>query len=428
MRYAVTMNLRRRDLFRLAGAGAAQLALGCGDNQRYRDPGPDHASAVLEPEQDSFVVALWSPLSRAATVEVHAAGQLVRSQIVGFADEHATALIDGLAPSTSYQLSIMTDDGARLVHVAQTAPSPDDPRPVRLAVSADLDPSPEFASDLQAHLAALAPELYISIGDFPYTDNGPPAMTVPDYRARHAELRTSPPTRAWMQAMGVRAIYDDHEFRNNWDAMFVAAEPERYAAAMQVWDEFFPLRAPTGDIRYRSWRWGAHVECFLLDTRRYRSADAAPDDASKTMLGAIQHGWLVDAVARSTATFKLIFTTVPLDFGTGNDFWASFSTERDALLAQLIGVPGILFVSGDQHFFASYQHAYGIREFQIGPVARGLGTPAPPVTGVLFRSVQYNFGLIEVDGDALTFSGIGADGNAFHIERLTAAQLTPQPS
>ncbi len=420
------MNLRRRDLFRLAGAGAIGLLVDCGDNEPYRQAGSDHASAILEPEPDSFVVALWSTIATAATVEVRTDDQIVQTSMVGFEDEHATLVVTGLTPSTAYQITILTDDGTRLgPHIARTAPDPADTRAVQIAVSADLDPSPEFASALQSHLAQMAPELYVSIGDFPYTDNGPVAMTVPQYRARHAELRTSPPTRAWMYAMGIRAIYDDHEFRNDWDAHWVALEPDRYAAAMQVWDEFFPLRAPVGDIRYRSWRWGAHVECFLLDTRRYRSADAAPDDANKTMLGATEHAWLIDAVGKSTATFKLIFTTVPLDYGTGDDHWASFTTERDAMFASLVGIPGILFISGDQHFFASQSHAYGIREFQIGPMARGLGTPGPAPPQVLFRSVQYNFGLIDVDGDSLTFSGIGADGTAFHTETLTAEQLTP---
>src|SRR5439155_19001234 len=124
----------------------------------------------------------------------------------------------------------------------RTAPDPDDPRAVRLAISADLDPSSEFATDLLDHVAAAEPDQYISIGDFPYTDNGPPAMTVGEYRARHAELRTAPRVRSFLRTVGVRAIYDDHEFRNDWDAHWVAEEPARYAAAMQVWDEFFPLR------------------------------------------------------------------------------------------------------------------------------------------------------------------------------------------
>ena len=47
--------------------------------------------------------------------------------------------------------------------------------------------------------------------------------------------------------------------------------------------------------------------------------------------------------------------------------------------------------------------------------------------GVLFRSAQYNFGLIDVDGEQLTFSGVGADGTVFYKESLTPQVLTPAP-
>jgi alkaline phosphatase D len=273
---------------------------------------------------------------------------------------------------------------------------------------------------------AAAPELVISIGDFPYTDNGPPATTVPEYRARHAETRRHPPVRALFEAAGCYAIYDDHEVRNDWDGRARLDEPARYAAALQVWDEFFPQRAAAGEVRYRRWRWGAHLECFLLDCRRFRSANNAIDDASKTMLGAEQHRWLVDGVTASAATFKLILTSVPLDYGTGDDHWASFATERDALLAALIGTPGVLFASADQHWFAAHRHAFGVREMQVGPLARGLGIPPPPVPGVLFRDVRYNAGLIDIAGDQLMLTGLGADGERFYRETLSAADLTPR--
>jgi len=32
------------------------------------------------------------------------------------------------------------------------------------------------------------------------------------------------------------------------------------------------------------------------------------------MLGDVQRAWLIDGIKRSTATFKLVFTSVPLDF------------------------------------------------------------------------------------------------------------------
>jgi phosphodiesterase/alkaline phosphatase D-like protein len=414
------MEPTRRELLQLVGVGVAGLAVGCTDRSAQ-----DVATAVLEPDTGSFLVAVWTRLgSREATIEVRAAGSLVQKATVALTDGIGAGTIDGLTADMPYEVTVVLGGRRAATHRVRTAPRLDDPRPVRVAISADVDPNPQFDSGILDAVVAADPELYISIGDFPYTDNGPPAATVAQYRSRHVEVRTHPPVRNLLEACGMRAIYDDHEFANNWDAHLVASDPDRYAAAMQTWDEFFPLPV-MGEIKYRSWRWGAHLECFLLDCRRFRSANAAPDDAQKTMLGMTQRQWLIDGVTRSVATFKLILTSVPLDFGLGDDHWATFKTERDAMFAALVGTPGVLFVSGDQHWFASHRHAFGIREMQIGPIARGIGVPGPMVPGVLFRAPRYNAGLVEIDGDRLTFSGLGADGERFYSETVTAADLTP---
>jgi len=425
----------RRELLQLLGASTALFAVGCGDGNGR---GEIAAAAVLDPDEDSFVVAIWCRFAGSdATVRVRTQStgdgavsreedRLVVEMVCALDGEIGRVEVTGLDADTRYEVA-MVIGGVTLTHRVRTAPAADDPRAVRIAVSADCDPNPEFASGMLDAIVAAEPELMISLGDFPYTDNGPPAQTVAEYRARHVELRSHPPVRALLEVCGLCDIYDDHEFRNDWDARFVALEPARYAAAMQVWDEFFPLRAQDGDIRYRSWRWGAHVECFLLDCRRFRSANSAPDDERKTMLGAAQHRWLIDGVTRSTATFKLVLTSVALDYGAGTDHWVGFRTERDAMLAALVDVPGVLFVSADQHWFASHRHAFGIREFQVGPLARGLGTPpsgSPP--GVVFRAVRYNAGIIDIDGDQLTFSALGDDGEVFYRETLSAAELTPR--
>lgn len=419
------MHPSRRDVLRWAGAGAAGLAVGCGDDLGGHPD--DVATAVLEPTPTSFVVAVWSRAGApTATVEARGPDGRVVTVDATLTDGVGAALLDELSPDTAYDLAITIGWLRVGPHRARTAPAPDATRPIRVAVIADLDPSPEFASGLLDAVIAETPELVISIGDFPYADNGPPANTLAEYRARHVEIRNHPPVRRLLAAAGARAIYDDHEFRNDWDAAFVAAEPARYAAAMQAWDDFFPLPG-SGDRKYRRWRWGAQLECFLLDCRRFRSANAAPDDERKTMLGAAQRAWLIDGVTRSTATFKLILTSVPLDFGLGDDHWATFTTERDAILDALIGVPGVAFVSGDQHWFAAHRHPRGVREWQVGPVARGLGKPGPAVPGVLFRAARFNAGLVEIDGDRLTLSALGADGARFYTETVTAAALTPAP-
>jgi phosphodiesterase/alkaline phosphatase D-like protein len=409
---------------RLVGAGAATLAIGCDAPDRR-----DAAIAILEPSTTGFVIAAWARRVREVTIEIRGAGAVVQTiplALAGSGSGHA--MIDGLDPGAEYEVTIMGGDGMRLgSHRVRTAPATDDPRPVAIAAIADVDPDPEFDSDLISHLIAASPDLVVSLGDFPYTDNGPDvAMTVEAYRDRHVELRSLPKVRTLLESAGLRAIYDDHEFRNDWDAAFVLAEADRYAAAMAVWDEFFPLRDPVADIRYRSWRWGQHVECFLLDCRRFRSASNAPDTGDKTMLGAAQRAWLVDGITRSVAPFKLVFTSVPLDFGVGSDHWSGYRRERDALFDALVGVPGILFVSADQHWFGAHRHVHGIREFQIGPLARGIGIAPAPASGVVFRAERYNAGLIEIAGDNLTVAGIGTGGERFYEETLTPDQLTPR--
>lgn len=416
--------LNRRELARLLGCGAASLAIGCGDDLT---PTRDAGVAVLEPSATGFLVSVWAARGKRAGVAIRRGDTLVDHVDVPLGDGGVgTVEIAGLASAETYSLEVSTDVGPVGPLRVRTAPTDDDPRPVRIVVSADFDPNPEFDSDLVDQLLATEPDLFVSLGDFPYTDNGPVATTVAEYRKRHQELRTAPASRRLLEGVGIRAIYDDHEFHNDWNPVFVRAEPERYAAAMAVWDEMFPIRDPVGDIRYRSWRWGKHVECFLLDCRRFRSENAAPDDAAKQMLGAVQRAWLIDGVTRSAATFKLVFTTVPLDFATGNDSWIVFTTERQLVLDALVGVPGVLFLTADQHYFAAHRHAHGIREIQVGPIARGLGEFGPMAPGVLFRSKQYNGGLLEIDGTKLVVAAIGADGSRFYEETLTVDDLTPR--
>jgi phosphodiesterase/alkaline phosphatase D-like protein len=406
---------------RLVGASASTLVLGCGDNLA----GNEGAAAVFEPTASGFLVSVWARTARTVTVAIVDGGMPRMHELE--LGESGTGVLDvaDLAASTSYDVFVIVD-GARLgPHRARTAPADDDARPVRLAIAADVDPNPEFDSDLADHVAAAAPELLVTIGDFPYTDNGPPAMTVAEYRERHAECRTHSRVRTLLEAMPVRAIYDDHEFRNNWDTARAVAEPERYAAAIQTWDEFFPLREVSGDIRYRKFRWGANVECFLLDCRRFRSAETMADGAAKTMLGAAQKQWFTGAIAASTATFKLVFTSVPLDFAEP-DCWTGYTVERTELFDAVVGIPGVLFVSADQHYFGAFRHAFGIREFQIGPLCRGLGVFGTDGPGVLFREKRFNVGLVDIRSDSLTFTGLGAGGDRFYEETFTVDQLTPR--
>jgi hypothetical protein len=412
----------RREWLRLVGAGATTIAIGCGDNAA----GNEAAAAIFEPTHSGFLVAVWARTAREATIAIARGGLVLRTERVMLGEGGCGSIdIANLEADSSHDVVVIVDGAQLGPHRVRTAPSDSDTRAIRLAIAADVDPNPEFDSDLVEHVIAAKPDLLVTLGDFPYTDNGPPAMTLEEYRARHVETRTFGRVRSLLEAMPLRSIYDDHEFRNNWDTRRAREEAARYAAAIQTWDEFFPLRGATGDVRYRNFRYGANVECWLLDCRRFRDQNELPDVGGKSMLGATQRAWLLETLAQSTATWKLVCTSVPLDFAEP-DCWTGFVTERGQLFDAVVDVPGVLFVSADQHYFAAHRHAFGIREFQIGPLCRGLGTFGPNGPGVLFRAQRYNVGIVDLASDKLVFSGLGAGGETFYEETFSVDDLTPR--
>src|SRR5688500_2177809 len=92
--------LTRRDVLQLAGFGGAAMFVGCGDNDGSREPGSEHASAVIEPEADSFTIVVWSSLARNAAIEVQAGDNVLFSTSVELDRDSGTAAIEvrGLEP------------------------------------------------------------------------------------------------------------------------------------------------------------------------------------------------------------------------------------------------------------------------------------------------------------------------------------------
>ncbi|MBA3459714.1 MAG: hypothetical protein H0T46_07120, partial [Deltaproteobacteria bacterium] len=207
--------LTRRDWVRfISTLPAASTLIACGDNL---EPLRDGGVAILEPWSQGFLVAIWASRGDHAIVVVRSGGEVIERIDVELDDGLGSVDISGLPPDRSFEVTTLTSVGPLGPNHVRTAPADDHARRVRIAVSADFDPSPAFDSDLVDHLLGAEPELFVSLGDFPYTDNGPVAKTVGEYRQRHFDLRTAPAARALFEGLGVRAIYDDHEFRNDWD-------------------------------------------------------------------------------------------------------------------------------------------------------------------------------------------------------------------
>jgi alkaline phosphatase D len=299
------------------------------------------------------------------------------------------------------------------------------------------------------------PEFFLFLGDTIYSDDACPAppnepgadfqaTTLSEYRARHRYQRGAVALHRFLERVPVYVTWDDHEVRNNFAGPF----DERMPAARQALREYWPIASPPEDPNrlYRSIRYGADLELFLLDTRQYRSRNADPDGPSKTMLGATQLKWLLDGLSASTATWKVIATSVPLSVPKGggasvpgNDGWAGgpdgtgFERERQVIVEMILGrkIHNVVFLAGDVHWVQA--NAYdpnrdGIidfHEFVAGPLSARPGriTPASESlrpTRLINEEGYHNFGLVRITKTSCEVTIVDETGTTRFTHRITA--------
>jgi alkaline phosphatase D len=285
------------------------------------------------------------------------------------------------------------------------------------------------------------PDLFLFVGDTVYADRPCPALaggegaaaTLGAFRVRHDHVLGDPAVQGLLRRTSVTAIWDDHEVRGNFAGPTEPLMPVGRAAFLASWPVATPPGQPTR--LHRSRRWGALLELFVLDTRQYRSRNRVPDGPDKTMLGAAQRQWLLEAVTASTAVWKVLVSSVPLSLPKGwpvSDSWAprsvlgyrtGFARERDEILGALRagGVRNLVVLTADVHFAAAIAH-----EPAAGPLAAGTKDPWPPVPGlgsrVLFaHGGEPTFGELQVEHRGLGVRLFAGDGRLLWMDWLPAA-------
>ena len=148
------------------------------------------------------------------------------------------------------------------------------------------------------------------------------AETLAEYRGQFAYNMLDENVRAFAARVPSIVQWDDHEVLNNWYPGEILDLPQYTekrvdvlaARAFQAFHEWQPIdarRAVDGRV-YRSFSYGRHVEVFVLDMRTYKDANTAPRDQPGVILGERQARWLVDGLARSTATWKIVAADLPI--------------------------------------------------------------------------------------------------------------------
>jgi alkaline phosphatase D len=350
--------------------------------------------------------------------------------------------VTGLLSATRYRYRV-TQDAVSAEGEFVTAPAPTEPGRVRFLWSGDLGGG-GFCRPAQGGFTIFPTMLrypadfFLFVGDTVYTDVpcGKPgtapgadfkALTLPEYRSRTRHNREDAGFQALLRRMSVYAIWDDHEVRNDFAGSVEPLMPIGRQAFLDYWPIMPPAEEP-GRL-YRRVRWGKLLELFILDTRQYRTENGKPDGPGKTMLGAAQRRWLIDGVTSSTATWKVVVSSVTLSVPTGRperrDGWSSanalgfpqdgagFATERDALLKTFRrrDVRNLIFIAADVHHAELIRHHphhdWSFHEFIAGPLSASVGRPRPLDMALNPRSLfarggVFNFGEVTVEPSVLT--------------------------
>jgi len=458
-----------------------------------------HGAAVGEVTDRSAV--LWAR-SNAPAEMVVAYGEdgVARGRSEAAHDLSAKVRLENLTPATLYRYRVHFEAGGETSETVEgsfrTAPSPESPATVRFVVGGDLG-GHGFCREETAGYAffermrELRPDFFIANGDMIYADSDCPQARPDGARNVPGDFpRIDDPAVDWTDAARVREIYlahwrynradpsfqrfllevpmysqwDDHEVINDfgaaWPRWVVASDREGYQVLVRAGREalfdFHPLwPLPEEPERiYRSFRWGADVELFLLDARSYRSANDREDSpgSGKTLLGGAQLDWLKKGLGSSNATWKIVSSDVPLSIATGTraevygrDAFADgdpagaprtgSETELRELLSHLDreNVRNVVVVVTDVHFATSLRYEIDLdsdgdkllfHELVTGPLSAGLVEPRTPDATFAPRVLYaeggiFNFGFASAAGSRFVYEVRDERGRVREGSRLT---------
>lgn len=357
----------RRDFLRLAGLGAAGIAIS--SLPSFKDSAWGHGSELFslgvasgDPHPRGFTI--WTRLApapltekggmpdRAVRVnyEVAADPQMRRIVDAGSAlawpeqGHNLRVHLDGLSPNRHYWYRFQVGNEDSIIGRSKTLPAPNQ-------ILAELRFATVSCQDYQNghytaydHLAQEEIDAVLHLGDYiyeyaarqgsPRAHLGGETQTLADYRLRYAQYRLDPALQAAHAAFPFIFTWDDHEVDDNYSLASTQDEPQALAfrarrrAAYQAFMEHMPLGpGVTTSARrpqiYRSFRFGQLAAIHVLDTRQHRSQQACRDNEimaesdvsfacdqlrapDRTMLGSDQEQWLSTRLQRTHARWNVL--------------------------------------------------------------------------------------------------------------------------
>ncbi len=237
------------------------------------------------------------------------------------------------------------------------------------------------------------------------------AETLADYRGQYRYNLMADNWRAFLAETSQVTQWDDHEVLNNWYPGEIIDDP-RYTEhsvdvlarrARRAFHDYVPVAPISPDPEGRVYRVIHHsplLDLFVLDMRTHKDPNTTDREtvADGGLLGRRQTRWLIDELARSRATWKVIANDLPLGLvvpdatlqegAAQGDGGAPLGRELDisqVLTAlQRLGIRNHVWLTADVHYTAahhysperaSYQDFDPFWEFVSGPLNAGAFGP-----------------------------------------------------
>ena len=448
---------RRGFIFNAAAGAAAVSGLAAPGAWAKGGAGgrPQLTSGIQSGDVTSRGVIIWGRADRPAEMYVEVSptesfrrSRLVRGPLASEATDFTAQLELGHLPPGEelfYRVAFAQPGRPQQLGEAQvgrfaTAPSRDSKRDVRFVWGGDTAGqgwgiNPDFGGmRMYETMRRREPDFFLHSGDTIYAD-GPilPAVTLPDgsvwrnvtieekskvaetlaeFRGNHRYNLLDDNVRRFNAEVANIAQWDDHEVTNNWYPGEVLDDP-RYtvrdvntlaARGNQAFHEYWPIRQRRRELGrvYRRIAYGPALDMFVIDMRTYRGPNTANNQTVRSeqtaILGRTQLHWLERQLERSTATWKVIASDMPIGLVVADGplaFEAVAQGDGPALgreleIAELLsyikhkGIRNTVWLTADVHFSAAhyydpsraqYQDFDPFWEFVSGPLHAGSFPP-----------------------------------------------------
>ena len=358
-----------------------------------------------------------------------------------------------------------------------------------------------FDGNIWARVIESDPRFFLHLGDYGYPDTTDTALDPlntfntdfsriqESYRYKYRE---DYPMEGLFEITSMDYVYDDHDYSNNNSDTTAPGRENSIRGYQEMFPGYELATDPAPEALYHSFTFG-NAEFFVLDTRSLRrpNIEAFPNildwlndpqtflqyapQAGHRILGTDQMNWLIDGVSNSTATWKFICSSVPLNPGARaglelglllqnipefdpiatpsgilrpaeiaiefSDAWGGFPTSVADLVSGLAAndVENVIWLAADSHTAAIDDGTNSlIPEFMAGGLDRtnsqivalqeqfGIFAWTPGGQGASQTNFDEHFGKMTVFGDEFVVGEIiDTQGNVITTHTVQAGRQVP---